>query len=167
MPDALAVITKAIEEHHAIRGYVKLTGDTVNDIEALLTLRKAYSGWAQSSPQALIAKQGQLQQAISSLEEGLNNHFAFEEKAFPPLFGELLMKAILVEHRDIGRQIESAKNIVVNARLEGLAQPELLSRKSEIQQMINQLCQAVEEHASQEETILNMMKRALEERERK
>ncbi len=163
MPDALAVITRAISEHYAIREHVKLAGDTVNDIEALFTLHRTQSGWSQTSITALIEKQNQLLQTASFLEQGLKNHFGFEEKALPPLFGELLMKSILHEHHEIGRQIETAKTTLANINLEGLGQRELLSRKSVIQQNINNLCQAVEEHAQHEEVILNMMKKALEE----
>jgi hypothetical protein len=159
----LAVITRAISEHHAIRGHIKLAGDTVNDIEALFTLKRTQSGWSQTSVTNLIEKQNQLLQTISFLEEGLNNHFGFEEEALPPLFGELLMKAILYEHNEISGQIESAKATLSNIKLEGLEQRELLSQKSEVQRIINRLCQAVEEHAQHEETILKMMKKPLEE----
>jgi len=163
MPDALAVITRAISEHHAIREHVKLAGDTVNDIEALFTLQRTQSGWSQTSITALIEKQDQLLQTISFLEQGLKNHFGFEEEALPPLFGEFLMKAILHEHYEISRQIDSAKTTLSNIKLEGLEQRELLSQKSGVQENINRLCQAVEEHAQHEEIVLNMMKKALEE----
>jgi hypothetical protein len=43
MTDTINIIDKAITEHHLIRENIKLTGDSVNDIEALFTLRKAYS----------------------------------------------------------------------------------------------------------------------------
>jgi len=162
MPDALAVITKVISEHHAIRGHIKLAGDTVNDIEALLTLQRTQSGWSQTSITALIEKRDQLLQMISFLEEGLKNHFDFEEKALPPLFGKLLMKAILYEHHEISERIGSAKTTLANIELEGLDQRELLAKKSVIQQNIHNLRQTVEEHTQHEETILNMMKKALE-----
>jgi len=161
MVDALAVITKVIAEHHTIRGHVKLAGDAVGDIEALFTLRKAYSGWTQSSLQALTEKQSQLVQALSFLEQGLQNHFAYEESALPPLFGRLLMKALRYEHRGIFRAIEEAKAALASVKLEGLKQAEMLTRKSEIQQIIYHLSQVVEEHASHEETILYMMEKAL------
>ena len=109
MPDALAVIKRVIAEHHIIREHVKLAGDTVNDVEALFTLNKAQSGWSRAPVATLIEKQSQMQQAISFLEQGLKNHFAFEEEALPPLFGELLMKGILYAHRVIKSQIETAK----------------------------------------------------------
>jgi hypothetical protein len=163
MPDPLAVVTRVISEHHAIRGHVKLAGDTVNDIEALFTLQRTQSGWSQASIATLIEKRDQLLQAISFLEEGLRNHFDFEEKALLPLFGKLLTKAILHEHHKISRQIRSAKTTLADIKLEGLGQRELLSTRSVIQGNINRLCQTVEEHAQHEETILNMMKKALEE----
>ena len=163
MPDALAVIKRTISEHNAIREHIRLAGDTVNDIEALITLQRAHAGWTQSSIEALGEKLSRMQQAISFLEEGLKNHFTFEEKALPLLFGDLLMKAILREHHEISKQIESAKTTLSNIKLEGLEQRELLSQKSGLQETINHLCQAVEEHAQHEEIVLNMMKKALEE----
>jgi hypothetical protein len=163
MWDASAIVTKVISEHHAIRGHIKLAGDTVNDIEALFTLERTESGWSQTSITALIKERDHLLQAISSLEEGLQNHFRFEEEALPPLFGELLTKAILHEHHKISRQIRSAKTTLANIKLEGLDQRELLSSKSAIQRNINSLSQTIEEHAQHEEAILSMMKKALEE----
>ena len=163
MPDALTVITRAISEHRSIMEHVKLTGDTVNDIEALFTLYGAQSAWSQTSVTAVIEKQEKLVQAISFLEQGLKNHFGFEEEALPPLFGELLMKAILREHSAILGQINHAKTTLSNSKVEGLEQEELLSKKSQIQEAINHLRQAVEEHAYHEEIVLNMMKKALEE----
>ncbi|MFW6105640.1 MAG: hemerythrin domain-containing protein [Chloroflexota bacterium] len=163
MPDNLAVVTRVITEHHAIRKHVKLAGDTVNDIEALFALQKTQSGWSQTSIMALIEKQDQLLKAISFLEQGLKNHFGFEEEALLPLLGGLLAKAILREHNQISRQINEAKTAVASMKLEGLEQHELLSKKSVIQQDINSLRQTVEEHAQHEEVVLNMMKKALEE----
>ncbi len=163
MPDAMAVITRIISEHHTLREHVKLAGDTVNDIEALFALHRAQSGWSQTSIAALMEKQNQLLQTISFLEQGLKNHFDFEGEALPPLLGELLMKAILYEHREISRQIESTKTTLANISLEGLNQTELLAKRAVVQENINSLRQTVEEHTHREETVLNMMKAALEE----
>lgn len=163
MSDVSAVITRVISEHQNIREHVKLAGDTVNDIETLLTLQKEQAGWSQSSIAELTEKQDRMQQAISFLEQGLKNHFAFEEKDVLPLFGKLLARAILHEHHEILRQIESAKTTLANMKLEGLEQQDLLSNKSQIQETVSHLGHAVEEHAHHEEIVLNMMKKALEE----
>ncbi|MFO7996745.1 MAG: hemerythrin domain-containing protein [Dehalococcoidia bacterium] len=163
MPDALVVVTRVISEHHTIREHVRLAGDTINDIEAFLTLQRTQSGWSQASITTLAAKQDQLLQAISFLEQGLTNHFGFEEDNFLPLLGELLAKAILREHNEVSRRVKGVKTTLTSTKLEGLEQQELLSKRSVIQHGINDLRQAVEEHAQHEEAILNMMKKALEE----
>lgn len=162
MPDALEVITKVIAEHHKIREHVRLAGEALNDIEAHFTLQQAYSGWTQSSTEALLTKRDQLLQAISALAEGLKTHFAYEEEYLPPLFGELLMKALLVEHHAVGQQIEATKNVLGSTDLKALSQQELLVKKSEVQSAVNRISQAVEEHAGHEEIILNMIQKALE-----
>jgi len=163
MWDASAIVARIISEHHAIRGHIKLAGDTVNDIEALFTLQRTQSGWSRTSITALIEGRDRLLQAINFLEEGLRNHFGFEEEALPQLFGDLLMKAILHDHHEISRQIAGAKTTLTDIELKGLDQRGLLSKKSAIQQNIDSLCQTIEEHAQHEEVILNMMKKALEE----
>lgn len=164
MADNLTIVNRAIEEHHNIRGHVKLVGDSVSDLEALFALQKARPDWILSSVEALAEKKNKLQQTISSLDEGLRNHFGFEEKLFPPLLGELLMKALILEHRGVKKQIDEAKSLVTNMKLEGLTQKELLSQKSRIQQKVEGILQLVEEHAAREETILKMLKRALEDK---
>jgi len=164
MADNLTIVNRAIEEHHTIRGHVKLVGDSVSDLEALFALQKARPDWILSSAEALAEKNNKLQQTISSLDEGLKNHFGFEEKLFPSLLGELLMKALILEHRGVKKQIDEAKSLVNNMKLEGLSQKELLSQKSRIQQKVEGILQLVEEHAAREETILKMLKRALEDK---
>jgi len=162
MPDALAVVTRTISEHHDIKKHVKLARDTVNDIEALFTLQGAQTGWSQSSLTALIEKRGQLVQAINFLQQGLRNHFNFEEQALLPLLGELLAKAVVREHNQISMQINDVKAAVAGMQLEGLEPRELISRKSLIEQHISNLRRMVEEHTLHEEAILKMMKDALE-----
>jgi hypothetical protein len=161
MSDASAIVARIISEHHAIRGHIKLAGDTVNDIEALLTLQRTQAGWSHTSVTALIGGRDRLLRAISLLEEGLRNHFGFEEEALPALFGELLMKAVLREHHEISKQIAGAKTTLADIEWERLDQRELLSKKSMIQQNMDRLSQTIEEHAQHEEVILNMVKKAL------
>jgi hemerythrin len=160
--DNLRTIRDIISEHHSIKRHVKLVGDSVSDLDALFRLQQVHAGWAQSSIEALSKKQEQLLQAIGFLDEGLRNHFAFEEKALPPLLGETIMKALLLEHQDISRRLGEVKARVTGVAPEALSQEELLSRKTHLQQTISNLCQMVEEHAADEEVILKMVKRSLE-----
>jgi hemerythrin len=162
MADNLAIINRTIEEHHTISSHMKLVGDSISDLEALFSLQKARPDWILSSAETLSERQGKLQQTISALDEGLKNHFSFEEKLLPPLFGEFLMQALILEHRGIKKQIDEAKSLVANTKLEGLSQKELLAKKSQLQQKVENILQLVEEHAGKEETILKMLKKALE-----
>jgi hypothetical protein len=162
MPDAITIIDKIIEEHHKIRENIKLAGDSLNDIEASFLISKAYSGWTQSSATELAAKRDQLIQALSALEQGLAAHFGYEEKHLPPLFGELLTKALLHEHREVRRKIESAGKTVADIEINTDDSQQLLSRKTVVQESVNHLLQAVEEHAGHEETVLLMLRAGLE-----
>ena len=164
MLDKLAIVNRVIEEHQTIRGHIKLVGDSVSDEEALKSLEGARADWIPGRLETVSEKQRRLQQTLNALDEGLKNHFAFEEKALPPLLGEMLMRALILEHRGIKSQIEEVKNMLANTRLEGLSQGELLSKKSEVKQAIDRILHLVEEHAAKEEAILKMANMALEDK---
>jgi hypothetical protein len=161
MANEIAIIEKTIAEHHDIKESLKHAGESLTDIEALFMLRQAYSAWSQSSKEELVMRRSQLLQAVSTLEQGLTRHFGYEEKSLPPLCGELMMKALIHEHRAIGRQMEHAKHYVASLKMEGLEQPQLFAMKNEIQDTINKLLGMVEEHSSHEETVLRMMRECL------
>ena len=162
MADNLKIVNRVIKEHHTIREHVKLVGDSVSDLEALFSLQKARPDWILSSTEALSEKQDKLQQTISALDEGLKNHFSFEEKLLPPLFGEFLMQALILEHGEIKKRIDETKSLLANTKLEGSSRRELLSRKARIQQKIEDILQLIEQHADREETILKMLQKALQ-----
>ena len=163
MPDNLTIINRIIEEHHTIKNHMKLVGESMNDLEALFSLRQAYSSWAQGSIDALNENQEKLQQTLSALDEGLKNHFGFEERTLPVVLGTILMQALLLEHREIISRLEEAKPMLADTRLSGLKQEELFSQKSHIERAISDISRLVEEHTTREEIVLNMAKRALEE----
>ena len=162
MPGALEIITRIISEHLKITSHIKLSEDTMNDIDAIFALEKTKykAAWSATSVTKLIEKRGQLLQTINLLEDGLKNHFSYEEKSLPLVFGELLIRPILHEHQEILAQIENAKTTLID--LEKMDQDELFSKRTVVQQAINKLCQTVKDHAHHEETALNMMKKVLE-----
>ena len=164
MEDNLVIINQIIEQHQTIKGHVKLVGDSVTDEEALLALGKTLPEWIPGQLEVLAEKQKKLQQAMSFLDEGLKNHFAYEEKVLPPLLGELFMRALVLEHQAIKKEIDQAKSMAEEAKLEGLSRDELLSQEAFIQQTIGGLCESVEEHATREEVLLDMVRRVLEEK---
>ena len=155
---------KIIEEHKVIRGHIKLAGDSVSDRVAIDALRKARADWTPGRLEILSEKQKKLQQTLSFLDEGLQNHFALEARYLPPFLGELLMRALLLDHREIKKRIDEAKSVVTDTELEGLSQEELLSKEARMQQLVNALSRAVGEHAAREEILLRMLQKGLEDR---
>jgi hypothetical protein len=162
MADYLATVRRIIEEHHKIRSDVTQVGESANDLVAVFSLQRAYSTWSQSSLEALAEKQDKLKETFNLMAEGLDRHFVFEEKHLPPIFGEILMQALLLEHRKIRQELAEIKS-AVNTRLEGLGQRELLAQRTHIQHVVGDIRQAIEEHAGREEVILRMLERALAE----
>jgi len=162
--DNLAIINKVKDEHQILRGHMKLVGDSISDQEAISSLTGARADWIPGRPEIIAEKQKRLQRALSFLDDGLKNHFAFEERVLPPLLGELFMRAIALDHREISKGIDEAKSMATDINLEGLSRDELLSKESHIQQVISNIGQLVEDHAAREEVILGMAERALREK---
>ena len=164
MLDNLAIIGRIRDAHQTLRGHMKLVGDSISDQEALSSLRGARADWIPGRLEILAEKQKKLQQTLSFLDEGLKNHFAFEEQVLPPLLGELFMRALILDHQEINKQIDEAKSVAADVKLEGLSREELLSKESHIQRVINSISHQVEDHTTREEIILEMVERALQEK---
>ncbi len=166
MADQLAIINRVIEEHHKVRTHLRLVGDSMNDLEGLISLEQVKPDWMLASAKLISDKHGRLLQAASSLAEGLKNHFALEEKYLPPILGELMMQALALEHTDIRKALDSLHSTLNAFKPAGFTDEELLTSRWNIHQKIDDLRQCIEGHAGKEEVILNMAKRALEERSR-
>lgn len=165
MADALTIINKVIEEHQKIRSYVKLVGDSVTDREALSSLSKTRTDWVPGRPESLAEKQKKLEQTLNALKEGLERHFGYEETYLPPIPGELFMRALLIDHREIRKEIDQTRTRVINLEVAGLSREECLVKESEIQYVIDSLSQAIAEHLNREEIMLEMLQKALQEKQ--
>jgi hemerythrin len=162
MSDHLKTIENISNEHNAIKGHIKLVGDTVTDHEATATLQKLRSEWIPGQLDVLSTRIDKLKQAFKYLKEGLANHFAFEEQSFPPLLGDLLTKALLIEHAQINEEIENAQKLLNEVNFEGLKREEIIAKEMEIQQVIGRLTAIIENHADKEETVMELMRKALQ-----
>jgi hypothetical protein len=159
--DDLEVVRKAIEEHHKVRSNIRLVGEAMNDMEAVFGLQQANADWSQGSVQGLSETVDRMQRTINGLSAGLKNHFGFEELYLPPVFGDNLMKALLMEHGDVRQKLDACAGSIV-ADVRGLPQGKLLSYRSVVQRLVAELGNAIENHTSREEIILKMLERALD-----
>jgi len=162
MAEHKETINRTLEEHHAVRDRVELTGGPVSDFEALFALSQAYASWSQCPPEELAVRHAQLLKTLELVDRGLKQHWAYEEKAMQPIFGETLMKAFLYEHHDIAGKLKSAREIIAGEKLQGLEPQVLLAKKTAIQDIVNHVMQAIEEHSNHEDMIFKMLKKGLE-----
>jgi len=162
--DYLELIKRLVEQHRTIRSQIRQAGQSISDLEAISDLQKQYEGWVLSSERELAEKKKNLQTSISSMVDGLNKHFEYEEKSLPPLMGDVLMQALLIEHRVLRKEMDRSIQVLSELEVQGFSREELLLRKSRMRQVMDSLYQMIEEHAGKEEMIFSMMQKALEER---
>lgn len=162
MADELEIVNRVIEEHHKVRTHLKLVGDSVNDLEGLISLEQAKPDWMLASAALISDKHDRMIQTANSLGEGLKNHFALEEKHLPPILGDLLMQALKLEHADIRKSLDGLQGTLSAIKLKESRSEQLLTSRWSIQQKLDDLHQLIEGHAAREDVILHMAKRALE-----
>ena len=161
MENGLDIISRIKNEHQRLKLHVKLVGDSVNDQEALATLHRMHANTIPGQFGDMSEKQSRLLQSISYLSDGLENHFHFEEKALPPLFGDLLIRALSLEHNDIREEIHKANGRIKQFSTKGINRDESLSDDAEMQNLVDGIRQTIEGHASREEAILDMLEKGL------
>lgn len=161
MADELEIVNRVIEEHHKVRTHLKMVGDSVNDLEGLISLEQAKPDWMLASAALISDKHDRMIQTANSLGEGLKNHFALEEKYLPPILGDLLMQALKLEHADIRKSLDGLQSTLGSIKLAESRTEQLLTSRWSIQQKLDDLRQLIEGHAGREEVILYMAKRAL------
>jgi len=163
MPDALEVINSVLSQHSTINDHVKNTSDKMNDIDAIFNVqRETYKvAWSSSSTTDLLEKRNQLMEKIQILEDGLSKHFTYEEKVFPLVFGEILLKDILSDHSKVTEKIKKVKTSLNS--LEGLENEALYKKRTELLESVNDLSTTITNHAHSEDKVLNMMKKVFEE----
>jgi hemerythrin len=162
MTNHLHIIQSVTEEHNAIKGNIKLLGDTVTDQEAATTLQKLRTEWIPGQFNVLATRMDKLKQALGYLDEGLTKHFVFEEQSFPQLLGENLTKALLMDHTQIKDEIDNAKKLIGKVKFDGLKREAIMAKEMEVQQVITRITNLVESHARKEETLMEMLRKALE-----
>ena len=157
-------IIKILDEHENLRNHVKLFGDSLSDYEARGSVRKAQRNWQPVHSGDEAEELEHLRETFLVLESGLQNHFTLEEELLPPLLGEFLTRALLIEHGRIKEGIKKVKSSVTGMAVEGLSKEEFLSRDSELRELMEILRSLIDSHAQREDTILFMLKLVLEQK---
>jgi hypothetical protein len=166
MADRLAIVTRVMDDHQDVGTNLKLLGDSVSDLEGLISLERVKPDWMLAPAELLSDKRDQLVQTVNFLREGLENHFSFEEENLALILGDTVMRGLMLEHEDIKRSLDSLQSTLDNTKIEGLTSEQLLAIKWNIRQKIDDLRQLIEGHAGKEDVFLQTVKRALEDKVR-
>ncbi|MBI2851836.1 MAG: hypothetical protein HYX84_01855 [Chloroflexi bacterium] len=157
----LATIDLLIDEHRAVLYGLKLAGERMSDLEALFNLQRIYSEWTESSVETLIDRQKRLEETITSLYDGMKNHFRFEEENLRPLLGEAILQALSKIHRKIQRHLLRTRSALA-LLFDGMNNEEKIAHKLRMEKSVYDLCQLIDQHRTQEEILLHVLKGMLE-----
>lgn len=160
--DMLAALECVVGEHERIRGHLKLVGDSLSDREAVQTVEKSRINLLENISQPLSVRLEAVLKALATLAEGLKNHYAFEEAELPPILGEVLTRAMEIEHKELLEEIESAKSVLLRTKLEGLTEDEKIVEQALIIGLLDRIERKKQDHMQAEETVLKMARVALE-----
>ena len=158
--EQLEIIRRTIEQHHKIRNNLQAVGEAANDFEAVFSLQQSGTQWGQSSVQDVARNIENLKKTVQQTDIGLQRHFEFEEKYLPDVLGANLMKALLLEHNEIRDRLLKCTAAFMD-NVSNSSREQLLSYRTSVQQIIDDLTGYIESHASREEIILNMIEKAL------
>lgn len=161
MSEQLSIVRRIIDEHQVIRQHIGAIGETINDRASVKNLNEVTAGWVPGRKDMLVERQSRLKDTLEALVRGLEQHFGYEEAYLPELTGELVMRSILLDHRDIRALINNTRLVLQDRSLEGLSQAEVLTAELELERLVTTLSRSIEEHAFREEVVLAMLERAL------
>jgi hemerythrin len=146
-------IDSLIGEHIAIRGHLELIRGLNRDREKLLVSAKP-TQQDYGRFKVLEDKLASLRQAMAHLEDGLKDHHHHEEDVMPPLVGELLMKAIQIEHSETLQTMGEIRSQVASTNPE-----DFLEKGTNLIQRIDELCSFATSHSLKEDGILLFLKK--------
>lgn len=147
-------------EHANIRQLVISVGNAMTDLDTLFRLERERFNLSLAPLQVLAEQRTYLARTIENLWKDLKEHFTYEEENLTDVLGATLSKALKIEHANIEREMEHVKTVIAKSSFDGLSQQEMLSKKTNLQQAIGNLCQMIEEHARDEDILIEFVKKA-------
>jgi hypothetical protein len=152
-----ATIDNLLGEHIAIRGHLELVVDLTRKWNTLLSSETSLETGTEKRQEVAEKRRG-LIQAMGYFEDGLRTHHIHEDEVMPSLVGDLLMKAIRIEHLEMLKLFDKIDAVLINASLEVF-----LQKGSQVMQWIDDLSGLARAHSSREDGILHFLKRLPEE----
>lgn len=152
MPDELTTINNLLQEHEAIKDYMKAVSALSEDWKEREW--EGLTNLTHEQIQILNRKCFNLKQTMSYLDEGLKKHWDHEDRILPELIGNPLMKSIHIEHEEILKQMREINFVIAKSTPQ-----EFLANRSYLEHIISYLSQLISEHEIKENAVLELLKR--------
>lgn len=147
-----SAINSLMDEHKAIRGQMNML------IEIMEHWKTRLASWDISqmddvARQTVSNNLDGLRMAVRDLDDGLKNHHNHEDEVMPPLVGDLIMKAVRMEHDEMLRRFGVINSVLLDEKIETFIQNGL-----ETLQHIEDLAAYARTHSLREDGILHFLK---------
>jgi hypothetical protein len=164
--EMIQALKHIMDEHQQIRTHMRLVGESLNDREAVDGLEKAKFNVLSNFSQPLSLKVEGALKTLVALREGVKHHYDFEEAELPPIFGEVLMEATKIQHKELLEEIESAISTLDRTKVEGITTDQRIIEESLMNALLERMLRNKGQHMSREEAMIEMAKVSLETRGR-
>ena len=146
-----------IQEELAINAQIKSLDALSNDLFSRINLKES-SEWTAAQLQDLDQRQMNLNNLYTSLEEGLENHFAREDVFLRLYLGSYILEAITKEVTAIKENLSRVKALFNSTDLKGINREDSLVRSLNIRQAIDNLSQQITSHNQKVDSVLTLLK---------
>lgn len=153
MYERMPNIESLMNEHSAIRGQMELVRVLTQEWDKLLAPQENVLKSAEKLS-TVAEKRRSLTQAVGYLEDGLKHHHSHEEAVMPPLSGDLIWKAIQLEHGEMLESLDRIDNLLLNSDIESF-----IEKGSEITHFIDNLVRMISSHSIREDAIFYFLRK--------
>lgn len=150
----LEIITKVMDQHKVLSGQINSVTETMSDKDALLRLEKAQKDLSVDFRCTLAERHTSLLESLSRVKKGLENHYAFEEEMLPPLLGQLLTEALIIEHKNLIAEMQKVISTIGKINLKGLTHQGEINQEVTMSKSLSTLRDDKLDHQKREEAIL-------------
>jgi hypothetical protein len=159
----LEIITKVMDQHELLQEHLGSVSSIMSDRLALSLIEEAKDELGVNWRLSLSQRRDYLIASLLTVEQGMKSHYEFEEEVLPPLYGELLTQALILEHRGLIDSMRETIEAISALSLEELNHKEELEREALISTKLGVLRDRKLDHQRREEAVLVTLRRILEE----
>ena len=162
----LEIITKVMDQHELLQEHLGSVSSIMSDRRALSLIEEAKDELGVNWRLSLTQRREYLIASLLTVEQGMKSHYEFEEEMLPPLYGELLTRALIVEHSGLIDSMRETIEAISALSFEKLNHQEELEMEALISTTLGALRDKKLDHQRREEAVLVTLRRILEEQAR-